>query len=147
MIRCLRLNAIVVAAWIVSVATPSVAPAQQPQNYRIGLLVTGGPSVFIDAQANTLRELGYVEGKNTSIERRFADGNLDRLPALAAELVRLRVDLILTQGTPATLAAKQATTLIPIVFSPLSDPVGVGLVASLARPGGNVTGTSLMATD
>jgi ABC-type uncharacterized transport system substrate-binding protein len=94
-----------------------------------------------------LREIGYVEGRNVTIERRFADGDLNRLPAMAAELVGLQIDLILTQGTPATLAAKQATTSIPIVFSPLSDPVGVGLVASLARPGGNITGTSLMAPD
>jgi putative ABC transport system substrate-binding protein len=125
---------------------PCALGAQQ-RSYRIGLLVTGGPSAFIDAQANSLRELGYVEGKNVSFERRFADGNLDRLTALAAELVRLRVDIIVTQGTPATIAAKEATASIPIVFSPLSDPVGVGLVASLARPGGNITGTSLMATD
>jgi putative tryptophan/tyrosine transport system substrate-binding protein len=125
---------------------PCAVGAQQ-QTYRIGLLATGGPMALIDAQANSLRELGYVEGKNVSFERRFADGKLDRLAGLAAELVKLRVDIILTQGTPATIAAKEATASIPIVFSPLSDPVGVGLVASLARPGGNVTGTSLMATD
>jgi putative ABC transport system substrate-binding protein len=130
------------AAW------PLAARAQdRKQVYRIGLLVTGGPSAFLDAQATALREIGYVEGRNVTIERRFADGDLNRLPAMAAELVGLQIDLILTQGTPATLAAKQATTSIPIVFSPLSDPVGVGLVASLARPGGNITGTSLMATD
>src|SRR4029077_18037683 len=99
---------------------------------------------FLDAQATALREIGYEEGRNVRIERRFADGDLNRLPAMAAELVGLQVDLILTQGTPATVAAKQATTSIPIVFSPLSDPVGVGLVVSLARPGGNITETSLM---
>jgi putative ABC transport system substrate-binding protein len=127
---------------------PLAARAQhQKQVYRIGLLVTGGPSAFLDAQAMALREMGYLEGKNITIERRFAEGDLTRLPAMAAELVGLQMDLILTQGTPATLAAKQATTSIPIVFSPLSDPVGVGLVVSLARPGGNITGTSLMATD
>jgi putative ABC transport system substrate-binding protein len=143
-----RLTAVVMGLCIAGLASPPAAFAQQQQKtHRIGLLVTGGPSAFIDAQANSLRDLGYVEGKNVSIERRFADGNLDRLPAFAAELVKLRVDIIVTQGTPATLAAKQATTSIPIVFSPLSDPVGVGLVASLARPGGNITGTSLMASD
>jgi len=127
---------------------PLAASAQhQKQVYRIGLLVTGGPSAFLDAQAAALREIGYVEGRNVTIERRFAEGDLTRLPAMAAELVGLQMHLIVTQGTPATLAAKQATTSIPIVFSPLSDPVGVGLVVSLARPGGNITGTSLMATD
>jgi putative tryptophan/tyrosine transport system substrate-binding protein len=149
MTRCFRLNAVIFfALWIAGLLAPFATFAQQPQPiHRIGMLVSGGPSVFIDALTDTLRELGYIEGKNVSIERRFAEGNLDRLPALAAELVRLRVDIIVAQGTPATLVAKQATTSIPIVFCPLSDPVGVGIVASLARPGGNATGTSLMAPD
>ena len=87
-----------------------------------------------------LRELGYVEGKNIVIEWRYAEGKLDRLPALAAELVRLKVDIIVTAGAPATRAAKEATATIPIVMMQDGDPVGSGFVASLARPGGNITG-------
>jgi putative ABC transport system substrate-binding protein len=132
-------------AWPLAVRAQQAA--QRQRVHRIGLLVTGGRTKFIDAITNTLGELGYVEGKNASIERRFAEGSLDRLPELAAGLVGLGVDVIVTQGTPATLAAKKATTSIPIAFGPLSDPVGVGIVASLARPGGNATGTSLMASD
>ena len=88
-----------------------------------------------------------MEGKNLVVERRFAEGRLDRLPEFAAELVRLRVDVIVIQGTPASLAAKSATSTIPIVFAANSDPVGAGIVNSLARPGGNITGTSLMASE
>ena len=89
-----------------------------------------------------LRELGYVEGKNIVIESRYADGKLDRLPALAAELVRLKVDVIVTGGRAVTRAAKEATSTIPIVMTNDTDPVGSGFVASLARPGGNITGLS-----
>jgi putative ABC transport system substrate-binding protein len=88
-----------------------------------------------------LRELGWVEGQNISVERRYSEGRNDRNPALADELVRLKPDLIMTSGTPATLAAKAATTTIPIVFIQVGDPVGSGLIRSLARPGGNMTGT------
>ena len=91
--------------------------------------------------------LGYVEGKNLLIESRWADGNYDRLPDLATELVGLKVDLILTSGTPGTRAAKSATTTIPIVMVTSGDPVALGLVASLARPGGNITGSSNFAPD
>jgi len=91
-----------------------------------------------------LRELGYVEGKNISIEYRFAEGKLDRLPALAAELVRLKVDLIVTSGPPVTRAAKEVTNTIPIVMANEADPVGSGFIFSLARPGGNVTGLSAL---
>jgi putative ABC transport system substrate-binding protein len=94
-----------------------------------------------------LVELGYVEGKNVVIERRSAEGNAELLAGLAADLVRQRVDVIVTAGTPAGFAAKKATSTIPIVLGANSDPVGVGLVASLARPGGNATGNSLMAPD
>src|SRR5262245_31673277 len=88
-----------------------------------------------------LRELGYVEGKNIAYEARFAEGTVDRLPGLAAELVRLKVDVIVTQGWPATMAAKQATSTIPIVMAPAAgDAVATDLIVSLARPGGNVTG-------
>ena len=94
-----------------------------------------------------LAELGYVDGENVVIERRSADGNPERLADLAADLVRQQVNVIVTAGTPAGFAAKKATSTIPIVLGANSDPVGVGLVASLARPGGNMTGNSLMAPD
>ena len=94
-----------------------------------------------------LRELGWIEGRNVAIEVRWAQGLSERLAEIAAELVRLKVDVILTHTTPAVLAAKQATSLIPIVFATSGDPVGTGVVASLARPGGNVTGLSSQATD
>jgi putative ABC transport system substrate-binding protein len=94
----------------------------------------------VKAFLQELRKLGWIEGKNFTIEYRFAEGKNDRLPELAADLVRLKVDLIVIAGTPAALAAKNATTTIPIVMANAGDPVGAGLVASLARPGGNVTG-------
>ena len=94
-----------------------------------------------------LRELGYVEGKNIAIEARFADGKLERLPALAEELVKLKVDIIVTQSTPGVRAARQASAMTPIVMVGVSDPVGSGIVASLARPGGNITGLSTISSD
>jgi putative ABC transport system substrate-binding protein len=94
-----------------------------------------------------LRDLGYVEGRNVVIEDRSAEGKPERVPALAAELVALKVDVIVTSGTPRALAAKHATRSVPIVFAGVSDPVKSGLVTSLARPGGNVTGLSLLAPD
>jgi putative ABC transport system substrate-binding protein len=96
---------------------------------------------------DSLRELGMIEGKNLIFEGRYAENDLDRLPALAAELVSLKVDVIVGVATLAPLAAKRATSTIPIVMAAAGDPVGSGLVASLARPGGNITGTSLMAPD
>jgi putative tryptophan/tyrosine transport system substrate-binding protein len=101
----------------------------------------------LDAFRQGLRELGYVEGKNLVIEYRSADGRDDRFPALAAELGRLKVDLIVTRGTTAALAAKNATRTIPVVILGLADPVGQGIVASLAHPGGNITGVSAMSTE
>ena len=98
----------------------------------------------IEAFRQGLRELGYVEGKNIVIEWRYAEGKFDRLPALAAELVRLKVDVIVTAGPTATRAAKEATSTIPIVMTHDNDPVGTGFVASLARPGGNITGLSTL---
>jgi putative tryptophan/tyrosine transport system substrate-binding protein len=94
-----------------------------------------------------LRELGWIEGRNVAIEVRWAQGRSDRIAEIAAELVRLKVDVILTHTTPPALAAKQATSVNPIVFATAGDPVGTGVVASLARPGGNVTGLSSQATD
>ena len=117
--------------------------AQQPtQIPRIGYLSGGGTR--IDAFRQGLRELGYVEGKNIIIEWRSAEGKLDHLPALAAELVRLKVDVIVTGGGRATRTAKEATNTIPIVMAQVPDPVGDGFVASLARPGGNITGLSAL---
>jgi putative tryptophan/tyrosine transport system substrate-binding protein len=127
-------------------ATP-LGIAAQPAGrlYRIGFLggaSASGYAALVEAFRLGLRDRGYVEGKNVAIEYRWADGRYDRLPALAAELVRLKVDVIVTQGTPAALAAKQATTTIPIVMAIVGNPVETGIVSSLARPGGNVTGSS-----
>jgi ABC-type uncharacterized transport system substrate-binding protein len=131
---------ILVAVLLLTVAVK--AEAQQPKKVpRIGLLspYSLSAAVRIEAFWQGLRDLGYVEGQNIVIEHRYAEGNLDRLPALAAELVRLKVDVIFAMTTPAVLAAKKATTTVPIV-TVSGDPVGFGLVASLARPGGNITG-------
>jgi len=111
--------------------------------WRIGLLSTGPISntqPLFNVFQEQLRELGYVDGQNVSIESRAADGNNERLPGLAAELVKLKVDVLLTTGTPAAVAAKRATSVIPIVTAVVADPVGAGLVTNLARPGGNLTG-------
>src|SRR5689334_19991349 len=117
------------------------------QQFRVGLLDTGLGATFAVPFTRKLTELGYVEGKNLVLETKSAEGNTERLNDLAAELVRLHVDVIVTAGTPAGFAAKKATATIPIVLGANSDPVGVGLVASLAHPGGNATGNSLMAPD
>jgi putative tryptophan/tyrosine transport system substrate-binding protein len=128
---------------VVLVALGVMAEAQQPKKiFRIGYLATGSGGESSLRQG--LRELGYVEGKNIIIEDRFAEGKFDRFPALAAELVRLKVDVIVTQGTPAATAAKNATSTIPIIMSGGTDPVATGLVQSLARPGGNITGFTIM---
>jgi putative tryptophan/tyrosine transport system substrate-binding protein len=114
---------------------------------RIGILWAYSPSVvspFAEAFRQRLRGLGYLEGQNVAVEERWAEGRFDRLPSLAAELVRLNVDVIVTASTPAAQAAKQATRTVPIVVTLVTDPVEGGIVASLARPGGNVTGLSLM---
>jgi putative ABC transport system substrate-binding protein len=134
-----------------AVAWPLAARAQLAGKvYRIGFLSAGaevGPPRLWFIFVNGLREAGWIEGKNIVFDRRYAENRLDRLPELATELVRLDVDVIVTVGTLAPLAAKRATTLIPIVMINAGDPVGSGLVASLARPGGNITGMSLMAPD
>jgi putative ABC transport system substrate-binding protein len=124
--------------------------AQQPARiFRIGILLPASASSYsawVEAFRQRLRELGYVEGKNILIEYRYTEGKYERLPDLAAELVRLKVDVIVTTGR-AVLAAKKASPTIPIVFAAALDPVGGGLVSSLARPGGNITGLSVMAPD
>ena len=129
----------------------SSAWAQQPGKiFRIGFLdnsTASGMAVLVDAFRQELSKLGWIEGKNFSIEYRFAEQKNERLPELAADLVRLNVDLIVTTGEPPALAAKSATTTIPIVMANAGDPVGSGFVASLARPGGNVTGLSTLAAE
>jgi putative tryptophan/tyrosine transport system substrate-binding protein len=127
------------------------AEAQQPKKVlRIGLLSGASPSTNVprhEAFRQGLRELGYIEGQNIAIEYRYAEGKRDRYPELAAELVRLKVDIILTAGPGPTRAAKAATSTIPIVMAQDSDPVADGFVASLARPGGNITGLSTFAPE
>src|SRR5215831_7063481 len=129
----------------------SSAQAQQPKKTpRIGYLIGSSPSADAaryEAFRQSLRELGYVEGKNIVIESRNAEGKSDRFPALVAELVRLKVDVIVTSGANTTRAAKEATTTIPIVFAQDGDPVANRFVASLARPGGNITGLSGVAPE
>ena len=118
--------------------------------YRIGMLERTPAAVNaanLDGFRQGLRDLGYVEGKNLVIEYRSADGHDERFSTLAAELVRLKADLILTRGTPAALAAKNATVTIPVVILGVGDPVGQGVVASLAHPGGNITGLSAVVTE
>ena len=135
-----------VAATLVS--TASFVHAQQSKKVpRIGYLTANYLSTIsplIEAFGQGLRELGYVEGKNIVIEYRYADTKLDRLPALADELVRLKVDVLVVGGPPVAVAAKNATRTIPIVFYSVADPVALGLVDSLARPGGNVTGFTII---
>ena len=123
---------------------------QQGKVFRIGFLsptTASGSAGLLEVFRQELRKLGWVEGKNITIEHRFAEQKPERLPELAADLVRLRVDLIVTTGDGPTLAAKKATTIIPIVMTTSSNPVAQGFVASLARPGGNVTGLSSLAAD
>jgi putative tryptophan/tyrosine transport system substrate-binding protein len=133
------------------VAATSSAHAQQPaKSRRIGILETVSPPLNIrnlDALRRGLRELGYIENQNYVLEYRSADGDAERFPALADDLVRLGVDLIVTRGTPAARAAKKATETIPIVMAAVGEPLGVGIVESLARPGGNLTGLSALVTE
>lgn len=135
---------ILVAAMLLAVAV--LAEAQQPEKVaRIGFLdnsSASGNAPLLEAFRQEMRKLGWVEGKNFTFEYRFADGKFDRLPDLAADLVRLKVDLIMASGGQPALAAKGATSTIPIVMANAGDPVAFGLVASLGRPGGNVTGLS-----
>jgi putative ABC transport system substrate-binding protein len=130
---------------------PLAARAQQPGKLpTIGYLGSGTPltdSQWVAAFVQRMRELGWVDGRNVAIEVRWAEGRSERFAEVAAELVRLKVDVILTHNTPPVLAVKQATSVIPIVFASAGDPIGTGVVASLARPGGNVTGLSSQTSD
>jgi len=140
-----------VAIIVLLVGFGAIAEAQQPGKvHRIGVLSSSSASLHasrLDGLRQGLRELGYVEGQNIIIEYRYAEGKLDRLPNLAGGLVRLKVDVIVTSGTRVTVAAKQATSTIPIVVGGAGDLVEAGLVGSLVNPGGNVTGVSRLSPD
>jgi putative ABC transport system substrate-binding protein len=142
----MNLKIIALALWFLLLTPCIQAHGQQPAKIPTVGYLEGGPesrhAARIEAFRQGLRELGYLEGKNIAIEWRFADAKLDRLPALAAELVRLNVELIVTGGTAPTRAAKEATSKIPIVMANDNDPVANGIIASLARPGGTITGLS-----
>jgi putative tryptophan/tyrosine transport system substrate-binding protein len=138
-----RLLSVVALVLLVAPLAAGAQPAARV--YRIGMLETRSAvlnAANIDAFRQGMRELGYTQGQNLEVVYRSSDGRDERFPELASELIRLKVDLILTRGTPATLAAKTATRTIPVVMASVGDPVGTGLVASLGRPGGNVTGLS-----
>jgi putative tryptophan/tyrosine transport system substrate-binding protein len=143
-----KLGSFALGVMLIALGFP--AEAQQPARIpRIGILLAPSASFSlprVEALRRRLRELGYFEGKNILIDYRYAEGKLERLPDLAAELVRLKVDVIVTAG-PAILAAQKAGPTIPIVFGAAPDPVGTGIVSSLARPGGNITGLSQMSPD
>src|SRR5215475_11921735 len=142
----MRLVAVALATFVLLASSFHAAPAQQPAKvYRIGVLSLAGPEqenfVWADLR-RLLRERGLVEGQNLAIEFRYAEGRYERLQELAAELVRLEPDLIMARGGPGATAAKRATSTIPIIFYSTTDPVGIGLAQSLARPGGNITGVT-----
>jgi putative tryptophan/tyrosine transport system substrate-binding protein len=133
-----------------AVVVPRIARAQKPpaKISRLGILQPGAPpDPLVDALQERLKELGYSEGHNIVYEYRWAEGKLERLPELAKELVDLKVDVITTLSTPGAIAAQNATHTIPVVFNGVGDPVGSGVVSNLNRPGGNITGISLLATE
>src|SRR5436190_1719726 len=133
------------AAW--PVAAHAQRPAKLPTIGFLGAATSSFERASTDAFVQRLRELGWIENRTVAIEYRWAEGRDERFAQIAAEFVRLKVDVILTYGTPSILAVNKATTVIPIVFAAAGDPVGTGLVASLARPGGNITGLSIQQTD
>ena len=139
----MRLIGLAVVLTLGLTLAPLVAEAQAGKLARIGFLSTPAPAPYQEGFLQGLRELGYVDGQNVVVERRSAYGEYDRLPALAAELVRLKVDVLVVTATPGALAAKNATKTIPIVMVGIGDPLTTGIVGSLARPGGNLTGLSL----
>jgi putative ABC transport system substrate-binding protein len=136
---------------VVMLAVAVMVEAQQPKKVpRIGYLSVGyysSQKAFIEALWEGLRDLGYVEGKNINLESRYAEGKLQRLPGLASELVGLKVNVIITGGPAATQSAKEATSTIPIVTAQDIDPVGLGFVATLAKPGGNITGLATLSPE
>jgi putative tryptophan/tyrosine transport system substrate-binding protein len=145
-----RTSSVVIAALL---AAPLSTWAQQgPRIWRIGVISTRArpPAVeadYLGAWIPKLRDLGYAEGRNLVIEWRFAEGVNSRLAGMAADLLRLNCDVVVAAGTPSALAMQKASSTIPIVIAGVADPVGFGMVASLSRPGGNLTGTAIMATD
>jgi putative ABC transport system substrate-binding protein len=141
-----RRDFIALAGWAALVCPLAVKAQQANKVYRIGY-VSAGVRPNSSVLQDSLSGLGWIEGKNLIYERRYADNRPERLPDLVAELIRLNVDVIVANGTLAPIAAKQATTTIPIVMTNAGDPLGSGLVASLAKPGGNVTGLSLMSPE
>jgi putative ABC transport system substrate-binding protein len=137
----IRRRQLLIAAGAAGVAF--AARAQETARvYRIGFVSPFAPAPSIKAFRQGLRELGYVEGKNLVLEQRYAEGKIERLPGLFAELLRLKIDVLMVGSTPGAIAAKKEVTTIPVVFGGVWDPVGAGIVASLARPGGNITGAS-----
>jgi putative tryptophan/tyrosine transport system substrate-binding protein len=146
----MRRRAFILALGGAAASWPLASRAQQPKMPTIGFLGGQTPAAqrqWTAAFVQRLRELGWSEGRNVAIEYRWADGRVERSAEIAAEIVRLKVDVIVTAGTTTVVAAKQATSVIPIVFAAAGDPVGTGLVGSLSRPGGNVTGLSNQSTD
>jgi putative ABC transport system substrate-binding protein len=144
-----KLTALTLCAMLLALCG-SVSAQQPGKVFRIGFLdnsTAPGSAVLVEAFRQDLNKLGWIEGKNITIEYRFAEHKNERLPELAAELVRLKVDVIVASGGPTPLAAKKATTTLPIIITSFPDPVGAGLVTSLARPGGNVTGLSALAPE
>lgn len=140
--------AVLIAALFVGIAfEPLAVEAQEKKVYRVGYLNSTNPTInapWLNAFRQGLREFGWIEGQNISIEYRWADGNADRLPAFASDLVKLRVDVIVTSGNAGVRAAREASSTIPIVAATFTDPIADGFAASLARPGGNVTGLATL---
>ena len=150
MVSAMRKCVLLIALVVIPIVVAVIADAQQQAKKipRIGILRTGSaPDPFVEAFRQGLRDLGYVEGKSVVIEYRWAEGRTDRLPDLAADLVRLGVDVIVPGGNIATRAVQKATSTIPVVMSGTTDPVADGFVVSLARPGGNITGSATLLQD
>lgn len=146
MVQKKRRQVLLATGALLAVSQPALAQ-QSTKVWRVGFIQPGRSTRYLDEFRKGMRELGYDEGRNVSFEWRFADGRFDRLPALAADLVAKKVDVIVVSGTPALDAVKRATSTIPVVTAIVGDPVASGFVASLARPGGNITGLSLANTD